>query len=355
MGAAPVLAGVGRGSSIGALSVPPSWAGGAGVAGGEHARHVGLAELDHPRAVHRRDGTRHRRHARGRQRRSWRLELRCPALRRQAQGHADYSRSRRPPRNPRGQWWPVKPQSQSDHFKDGIRQMAFDFAARPPEINSALMYSGAGAGPMMAAASSFSALSSELASNAASYESVISQLGSEWTGPSSTAMAASAQTYIELADHHLGATAGSGRRGHLIGGGLRGGPCRHDPAAGCHRQPGAAGGVGRDQHPGPEHPGDRGQRGHVRRVLGAGRHRDVQLRRRGVGSLVGADTVDRPDRKHQPGRAGRDKLPRSASAVGSNGTSATLNNSSAACRAQRVRPPARCRPRRPRPAAEHRS
>ncbi len=74
--------------------------------------------------------------------------------------------------------------------------MAFDFAARPPEINSALMYSGSGAGPLMAASSSFSALSSELSSNAASYESIVSQLGSEWTGPSSTAMAASAQTYI---------------------------------------------------------------------------------------------------------------------------------------------------------------
>ena len=74
--------------------------------------------------------------------------------------------------------------------------MAFDFAARPPEINSALMYSGSGAGPLMAASSSFSALSSELSSNAASYESIISQLGSEWTGPSSTAMATSAQTYI---------------------------------------------------------------------------------------------------------------------------------------------------------------
>jgi PPE-repeat protein len=74
--------------------------------------------------------------------------------------------------------------------------MAFDFAARPPEVNSTLMYSGSGAGPLMAASSSFSALSSELSSNAASYESIISHLGSEWTGPSSTAMAAAAQTYI---------------------------------------------------------------------------------------------------------------------------------------------------------------
>ncbi|MDT5023279.1 MAG: hypothetical protein QOI33_3803, partial [Mycobacterium sp.] len=76
--------------------------------------------------------------------------------------------------------------------------MVFDFAARPPEINSTLIYSGAGAGPMMAAAASFSSLSSELNTNAAAYESVISQLtGSEWQGPSSSAMAASAQQNIE--------------------------------------------------------------------------------------------------------------------------------------------------------------
>ncbi len=75
--------------------------------------------------------------------------------------------------------------------------MTFDFAARPPEINSGLVYAGAGAGPMMAAAASFSNLGTELASNAAQYESVISSLGSQWTGPSSTAMAASAQTNIE--------------------------------------------------------------------------------------------------------------------------------------------------------------
>jgi PPE-repeat protein len=75
--------------------------------------------------------------------------------------------------------------------------MVFDFAARPPEVNSALIYSGAGVGPLTAASSAFSTLSSELSSNAAAYESVISQLsGSEWQGPSSEAMAASAQPYI---------------------------------------------------------------------------------------------------------------------------------------------------------------
>src|SRR6201996_8560176 len=76
--------------------------------------------------------------------------------------------------------------------------MVFDFAARPPEVNSTLIYSGAGAGPMMAAATSFSSLSSELATNAAAYESVISQLtGGDWQGPSSSAMAAAAKQGIE--------------------------------------------------------------------------------------------------------------------------------------------------------------
>jgi PPE-repeat protein len=79
--------------------------------------------------------------------------------------------------------------------------MVFDFAGRPPEVNSALIYSGAGAGPLMAASSAFNNLSSELTSNAASYQSVISQLtGSEWTGPSSEAMSAAAQPYITWLD-----------------------------------------------------------------------------------------------------------------------------------------------------------
>jgi PPE-repeat protein len=75
--------------------------------------------------------------------------------------------------------------------------MVFDFGSRPPEINSALIYSGAGAGPLSVASSAFANLSSELSSNATSYESIISQLtGSEWQGPSSEAMAAAAQPYI---------------------------------------------------------------------------------------------------------------------------------------------------------------
>ena len=74
--------------------------------------------------------------------------------------------------------------------------MVFDFAAQPPEVNSGLIYSGAGVGPLTAVSSAFSNLSSELSSNAAAYEAVINELGSEWQGPSATAMAAAAQPYI---------------------------------------------------------------------------------------------------------------------------------------------------------------
>jgi PPE-repeat protein len=75
--------------------------------------------------------------------------------------------------------------------------MVFDFAARPPEINSALMYSGPGAGPMMAAAAGWNNLAAELATAAASHESVISELSGEWLGPASSAMAAAATPYVE--------------------------------------------------------------------------------------------------------------------------------------------------------------
>ncbi|MGA7054845.1 MAG: PPE family protein, partial [Mycobacterium sp.] len=71
-----------------------------------------------------------------------------------------------------------------------------DFGALPPEINSARMYSGPGSGPLMAAATAWDELATELDSTAASYYSVISELTSEeWMGPSSASMAAAAAPY----------------------------------------------------------------------------------------------------------------------------------------------------------------
>jgi len=72
-----------------------------------------------------------------------------------------------------------------------------DFGALPPEINSGLMYSGPGSGPMLAAAAGWDRLSGELYSAAASYSSVISGLtDGSWRGPASASMAAAAATYV---------------------------------------------------------------------------------------------------------------------------------------------------------------
>lgn len=72
-----------------------------------------------------------------------------------------------------------------------------EYGALPPEINSGRMYVGAGAGPMLAAASAWDALAAELHSTAASYSSVISGLSSEgWLGPASASMATAATPYV---------------------------------------------------------------------------------------------------------------------------------------------------------------
>jgi PPE-repeat protein len=72
-----------------------------------------------------------------------------------------------------------------------------DFGMLPPEINSARMYSGAGSGPMLAAASAWNGLAAELRSTALSYGSTVSALaGEEWLGPASAAMTAAAMPYV---------------------------------------------------------------------------------------------------------------------------------------------------------------
>ncbi|MGH3637101.1 MAG: PPE family protein, partial [Mycobacterium sp.] len=72
-----------------------------------------------------------------------------------------------------------------------------DFGALPPEINSARMYAGPGAGPMLVAAAAWDGLAADLHSTATSYQSVVSSLtGGPWTGPASAAMAAAAAPYV---------------------------------------------------------------------------------------------------------------------------------------------------------------
>ncbi|MCQ4361488.1 PPE family protein [Mycobacterium gordonae] len=71
------------------------------------------------------------------------------------------------------------------------------YAGFPPEANSGLMYSGAGAGPLMAAAAAYNNLASELSTAAAQYESIVTTLTTEqWTGAGSTSAAAAAQQNV---------------------------------------------------------------------------------------------------------------------------------------------------------------
>src|SRR5437763_12812378 len=70
------------------------------------------------------------------------------------------------------------------------------FLVLPPEINSLLMYAGAGSAPMLAAASAWDGLAAELGSAAQSCSSSTSGLvAGTWQGPASTAMVSTAARY----------------------------------------------------------------------------------------------------------------------------------------------------------------
>ena len=74
--------------------------------------------------------------------------------------------------------------------------MVFAFAALPPEVNSAFLYTGAGSGPLLAASTAWSNLAAELSTTATSWDSIIGTLSGQWTGVGSTAAAAAAQPYV---------------------------------------------------------------------------------------------------------------------------------------------------------------
>jgi PPE-repeat protein len=73
-----------------------------------------------------------------------------------------------------------------------------DFAALPPEINSARMYSGSGSAPTLAAAAAWGRLADELSSAAAGYGSQVASLtDGPWQGPASLSMAAAAAAQVQ--------------------------------------------------------------------------------------------------------------------------------------------------------------
>lgn len=74
-----------------------------------------------------------------------------------------------------------------------------NFLVLPPEINSSLMFTGAGSAPMLAAAAAWDGLATELGSAAQSFSSITSGLtGQAWQGAASAAMLSTATRYTEV-------------------------------------------------------------------------------------------------------------------------------------------------------------
>ncbi|MCV7196863.1 PPE family protein [Mycobacterium angelicum] len=72
-----------------------------------------------------------------------------------------------------------------------------DYGLLAPEINSARMYAGPGAGSFVAAATAWGELADDLQSTAVSYRSVVNGLTSgPWLGPTSVALAAAVTPYL---------------------------------------------------------------------------------------------------------------------------------------------------------------
>jgi PPE-repeat protein len=71
------------------------------------------------------------------------------------------------------------------------------FSLIPPEINSALMFSGAGSGPLLEASTAWNGLAADLESTATQYQTLITNLVTgSWLGPSSVQMASATAPYI---------------------------------------------------------------------------------------------------------------------------------------------------------------
>ncbi|BBZ52596.1 PPE family protein [Mycobacterium heidelbergense] len=76
--------------------------------------------------------------------------------------------------------------------------MATDLGSLPPEISSALIYSGPGSSSLTAAASAWNGIAAELNSAALGYDNIVTTLSSEeWLGPASASMAVAVQPYVE--------------------------------------------------------------------------------------------------------------------------------------------------------------
>lgn len=70
------------------------------------------------------------------------------------------------------------------------------FSVFPPEINSGLIYTGPGSGPLLEAAAAWTNLAAELSTSATATHSVVTNLTSTWTGMGSAAATSSVAPYV---------------------------------------------------------------------------------------------------------------------------------------------------------------
>ncbi|OOK77678.1 PPE family protein [Mycobacterium kansasii] len=88
-----------------------------------------------------------------------------------------------------------------------------NFSVLPPEINSLRMFAGAGAQPMLAAATAWGSLADELQAAASSFTTVTSGLANgAWQGPAAAAMAAAAAPYASWLSAAAASAAGTAGR-----------------------------------------------------------------------------------------------------------------------------------------------
>ena len=182
-----------------------------------------------------------------------------------------------------------------------------NFSLLPPEINSALMYGGAGSAPMLQASVAWEGLAAELASAAASFGSVTSGLVSgSWQGPASAAMTGAAAPYVSW----LNAVA-AGAQG--VSAQAKAAVAVFESALAATVHP-AVVAVNRTRLVqlvtsnwlGLNAPAIAATEAHYEQIMGPGRGRDVQLSRRGVGGSRAVDTVAgcsaKPAGLDQPGK-----------------------------------------------------
>ena len=173
------------------------------------------------------------------------------------------------------------------------------FSLFPPEINSALMFSGAGSGPLLEASTAWSELAADLESTATQYQTLVTNLVTgSWLGPSSAQMASATAPYIAWLQGTRGHRRPNRRPGPGSRRGLSNRLCLDGAAARDRCQPGRVGDLSGQQLPRPEHRGDRHQRSQLPGHVDPGRAGHGHL----PGELPGSQRPARPSRRPPGGQ-----------------------------------------------------